>query len=271
MSWARYDDALPQNRKVAWLRAHGTTGVAALGLHLLLNTWSRHEGMQGFIPDYVPEQLAGRPWRKLIALLADDGCGMLTTVADGWMINDYDEYGDRDDGTPVDERKARLSKVRAEAGRRGGLAKAAKTASNATDLPPSKPPGKRKQSSSPVPVPVANSPTSLGSPNVPPGALPQVITAYVRSGRDAGVPTPEASQDRVQRSAARLLAEGYPLTTVIDAARNAAIGGWTDLATQLQRDASRASPATNGTTSTADQRFQAGLDLANQLDRKALP
>lgn len=115
-----------------------------------------------------------------------------------------------------------------------------------------------------------NSPTSEGSPNVPAGALPQVITAYVRSGRDAGVPTPEASQDRVQRSAARLLAEGYPLTTVIDAARNAAVGGWTDLATQLQRDASRASPATNGTTSTADQRFQAGLNLADQLDRKAL-
>lgn len=270
MSWARYDDALPHNRKVAWLRANGTAGVAALGLHLLLNTWSRHEGMQGFIPAYVPEQLAGRPWRKLVALLGEDGCGMLTAVDDGWMINDYDEYGDRDDGTPVDERKAKLSKVRAEAGRRGGLAKAAKTASNATALPASKRPGKAKQSSSPVPVPVANSPTSKGSPSVPAGALANVIRCYVTEGRAAGVPTPEQSQAKVERSARSLLAQGYDLAAVLDAAKNAAIGGWTDLATQLQRDAARASPTTNATASTADARFQHGIDIANQLERKAL-
>ena len=270
MSYALYDDNLPSNRKVAWLKAQGTKGIAALGLHVLANTWCRHEGMLGFVPSYVPEQLVGREWRKLVALLSDeDGCGMFVAVEGGWMINGYDEYG-RDDGRSADDRKAELSRKRAEAGRRGGLAKAkqhpGKRDSKTEDLPEAK----RKQSSSPTPIPT-NSPTSTGSRNVPAGALPQVITAYVRSGRDAGVPTPEASQDRVQRSAARLLAEGYPLTTVIDAARNAAIGGWTDLATQLQRDASRASPTTNGTTSTADQRFQAGLDLANQLDRKALP
>src|SRR5574337_2154942 len=104
MAWAFYDDALPHNRKVAWLRAQGTPGIAALGLHVLLNTWSRHEGMLGFIPSYVPEQQAGRQWRKLVALLAGDGCGMLVAVDGGWMINDYEQYG-RDDGLSVDEKK----------------------------------------------------------------------------------------------------------------------------------------------------------------------
>lgn len=272
MSWAKYDDALPQNRKTAWLRAHGVNGIAALGLHLLLNTWSRHEGMQGFIPEYVPEQLAGRPWRKLIELLADDGCGMLLAVEYGWMINDYDEYGDRDDGTPVDEKKARLSKVRAEAGRKGGNAKAAKAAGKATDLPSSKPPSNGKQSSSPVPIPVPTDlRTSQGSGNVPPGAVPRILRGYVQACRDAGVPAPEDAQDRVSRSARKLIAEGFPPEAVLEAARNAAVGGWTDLATQLQRDAARASPTTNGTTSTTDQRVSAALTLAADLERKALP
>lgn len=149
MSWARYDDGLPWNRKIAWLRAHGQAGIAALGLHLLANTWSRHEGMQGFIPTYMPEQLVGKPWRALVVLLADEGCGMFTAVDDGWMINDYEEYGDRDDGVPVEEKKARLSKVRKEAGRAGGLAKAAKASSKRS----SKPVAELKQTSTPVPVP----------------------------------------------------------------------------------------------------------------------
>jgi hypothetical protein len=135
MTWARYDDELPYNRKVAWLRAHGVEGIAALGLHLLANTWSRHEGQQGFIPTYMPEQLTGKPWAKLTALLVE--IGMFEALEDGWMIKDYDEYGDRDDGVPVSEKMARLSKVRAEAGRAGGLAKAGKRSSKPASNGPS--------------------------------------------------------------------------------------------------------------------------------------
>lgn len=116
-----------------------------------------------------------------------------------------------------------------------------------------------------------NSTTSLGSPTVPAGAVPQVVRVYVEACREAGVPAPEEAQARVERSGRSLLAQGYELAAVTNAARNAAAGGWTDLSTQMQRDASRASPATNGRPSTADQRFQAGLDLAAQLERKALP
>lgn len=149
MSWSRYDDELPMNRKVAWLKSHGVDGIAALGLHLLANTWSRHEGHQGFIPDYIPEQLVGRPWRKLTDLLADEAIGMFQPVDHGWMINDYENFGDRDDGVPVEEKKARLSKVRAEAGRAGGKAKASKSASKRV----AQLEANGKQSSSPVPVP----------------------------------------------------------------------------------------------------------------------
>lgn len=115
-----------------------------------------------------------------------------------------------------------------------------------------------------------NSTTSLGSGNVPAGAVPRIIRIYVDACRDAGVPAPEESQGRVERSARSLLTQDYPLADIEDAARNAAVGGWTDLTVQLQRDAARASPATNGRTSTADARFQAGLDLADQLERKAI-
>jgi hypothetical protein len=147
MSWARYDDELPYNRKVAWLRAHDLEGLSALALHLLANTWSRHEGHQGFIPSYIPEQLVGKQWRKLVALLVE--ICMFQATENGWMINDYDAYGDRDDGVPVDAKRARLAKIRAEAGRAGGLAKASNRASKqVAELQ-----ANGQQSSSPVPVP----------------------------------------------------------------------------------------------------------------------
>ena len=87
------------------------------------------------------------------------------------------------------------------------------------------------------------------------------------------MPTPDESQAKVDRSARSLLAQGIPLEDILEAARNAAVGGWTDLATQLQRDAARASPTTNGTTSTTDQRFNTATQLADRLEaaeRKAI-
>lgn len=111
-----------------------------------------------------------------------------------------------------------------------------------------------------------DSPTSKGSPTVPAGSVAQVIRAYVDSGQSVGMPTPEASQDKVSRSARLLLASGYPLDDVTDAARNAAVAGWTDLAVQLQRDAARASPAVTGSEgSTTDQRFTQSVDVGRQV------
>ena len=265
MSWAFYDDALPSNRKVAWLRAHGTPGIAALGLHLLLNTWSRHEGMQGFIPSYVPEQQAGRHWRALVNLLADDGCGMLVACDGGWMINDYDDYG-KDGGISATDRKARLSKVRAEAGRAGGLAKAGKRSSNSASKPVAVP----EQTSSPTPKP-PNSSTSPGSGNAPAGSMARIVTLYVDACRGAHLPAPEQSQARVEKSARSLYAQGFPLVDIEQAAVIAGREGWTDLATQLQRNAANSRSTVNGgKESTADLRFMAGNTLATELERKAI-
>lgn len=112
--------------------------------------------------------------------------------------------------------------------------------------------------------------SSEGSRTVPAGEVPRIVKTYVDACRDAGVPAPEDSQDRVSRSARKLIGEGFPLDDVLDAARNAAVGGWTDLATQLQRDAARIAPATNGGQSTTNLRVGAALQLAEDLERRAI-
>lgn len=119
MSWARYDDMLPMNKKIARLRAQGINGLAALGLHVLVNTWSRHEGAGGDIPAYIVEQLGGRHGSKLAAILHE--CGMFEECSDGWHIHDYEQYGERGQAEKASaERRAELSEKRAAAGRLGG-------------------------------------------------------------------------------------------------------------------------------------------------------
>lgn len=145
MTWARYDDMLALNSKVSWLRAQGRDGLAALGLHLLVNTWSRHEGAGGLIPGYVVEQLGGRHGQKLAGLLGQ--CGMFDDTEEGWRIHDYDKYSERGQAeTSAAERRADLSEKRAAAGRIGGSKRGSKpeATSRATE----------KQTPSPVPEPL---------------------------------------------------------------------------------------------------------------------
>jgi hypothetical protein len=68
----------------------------------------------------------------------------------------------------------------------------------------------------------------------------RAIRAYVESCPE---PPAAALQARVERQARELLTEGHPPDRVITAAANAGRGGWTDLATQLQRDAATVSNA----------------------------
>lgn len=137
MTWARYDDEFPMNRKVGKLVAQGVAGVAAIGLHLLANTYARHNGTSGRIEDHVPQLLCGSQGRKLARLLTE--AGMFDPhPSGGWTIHDYAEFHDPNDPEPnrsAAERKRVLSEKRADAGRLGGLAKAGKRSSNATDLP----------------------------------------------------------------------------------------------------------------------------------------
>lgn len=92
MTWARYDDMLPMNKKWIRLRTYGVEGAAALGLHLLANTWARHNGTAGHLDADVVEMLVGKPGKKLAGLL--EKVGMFEATVDGWQIHDYADYHD---------------------------------------------------------------------------------------------------------------------------------------------------------------------------------
>lgn len=137
MSWARYDDEFPMNHKVGRLVSMGKDGLAAIGLHLLANTYARHNGTAGVIEPHVPNLLCGSTTgRKLARILAEVGM-FDDRDAGGWTIHDYAEYHDPSDPDPdrsAADRKRDISEKRAAAGRRGGLAKAKQTSSKASSL-----------------------------------------------------------------------------------------------------------------------------------------
>lgn len=156
MSWARYDDELPMNRKVGELLSVGAPGCAALGLHVLANTWSRHNGTAGAIPAHQAGLLVGdaKLGRKLAGLLVS--VGMFDVLDCGWMIHDFHDYSDpNDDGRSAADRKADISAKRTVAGRKGGLAKAGKAGSKEEAL--------LEQTSGPEPVPAPRVPVRENS------------------------------------------------------------------------------------------------------------
>lgn len=148
MSWVRYDDELNINKKIVALKAEGITGFAALGLHLMLNAYARHNGLGGQIAKREVPVIAGKSdANKLARLLC--AVGMLDDNGDCWGIHDGDEYGAPDDpagDVSAAEKRRQISMKRAEAGRQGGLAKAGKRVANAKQ--------DTLQTSTPVPVPV---------------------------------------------------------------------------------------------------------------------
>jgi hypothetical protein len=159
MAWARYDDEFSLNRKVGRLVAQGQAGVAALGLHLLANTYSRHNGTGGVIEAHVPRLLCGPGGSKLARMLAD--VGMFDPREEGgWTVHDYDEFHDPSDPDPnrsAADRKKELSEKRAAAGRLGGQAKAAKAGGKPSGNGTGKSVAELEQTSSPVPVPPCSS------------------------------------------------------------------------------------------------------------------
>ena len=164
MGWARYDDELNYNRKIVALKAEGTAGIAAIGLHLLLNTHARNQGTGGRIGRREVNVIAGGTHGTKLARLLE-AVGMLDADGDGWQIHDCAEYGDPDDPAgevSAAEKRRQLGVKRAEAGRRGGQAKASKSVANGVAN------GEQGgwQSSTPVPVPVPDTTTSLPPPPV---------------------------------------------------------------------------------------------------------
>lgn len=241
MSWARYDDEFALNRKVGRLIARGKDGVAAIGLHLLANTYCRHNGTAGHVEAHVPGLLVGAFGSKLAQILEADGM-FDPDERGGWQIHDYAEFHDPNDPDPdrsAADRKRELSEKRAEAGRRGGLAKAKQTSSKATDLPEAKP----WQTPSPDPDPVPGTAngctetppprhgTTGGGKSSPTKKRGDVIRAYgqvaVAKAKVAG--TPITSDDGYARKAERTC-KGLPdldryITSYPDAPADA-IAAW---------------------------------------------
>lgn len=123
--WARIDDGWLTNPKMA---AAGKDGRALWIAGLLFAT---RELTDGFVPETALGLLCGSadvkknavknlttPWREGASPLWD-------LVDGGWMMHDYENY--QPSGSKVKETR----EVRAEAGRRGGLASAAKRQANA--------------------------------------------------------------------------------------------------------------------------------------------
>lgn len=169
MSWARYDDQLPMNKKWAKLRGKGVNGAAALGLHLLANTYCRHNGTGGLVEPHVVEMLVGKDGIKLAGLLVE--VGMFDVCEGGWTIHDYAEFHDPNDPDPdrsAAQRQKELSAKRAESGQKGGRVSASNRqakSKGASILLEANREANGEQTSTPDPVPDPVPTTSSSSIN----------------------------------------------------------------------------------------------------------
>jgi hypothetical protein len=162
VAWARLDDRFHEHRKVkkAW-----RCSPASVGLHVMAITYCAGHGTDGLVDvEFVEEKVPkDRDRERMIAALVD--AGLWELVDGGWVIHDFLEFNPS--RAETDEQRTHVSRVRAEAGRRGGLAKAAKHGGNsqvARQQTPSKLPCSNEASSSPDPTRPVN-PLEVGSPS----------------------------------------------------------------------------------------------------------
>lgn len=152
MVWVKIDEELPFHPKV--VRA----GPLALALHVCALCWCNQYLTDGFVPVAIVDQLvnfkgvaepvggvpgqfeAMRDVTNIALAIRLEECGMWEAVEGGWLIHDFLDY------QPSKEEVLALREERADAGRRGGLAKAKQT--------PSKPIANEVAKTCPVPVPV---------------------------------------------------------------------------------------------------------------------
>lgn len=233
-------NGMPDHPKVA--------GLSDGGFRLLVSMWcwcSRNETDGKVKAAIWTRQGDAKSRRELIAE------GLVERDGKDFLMHDYLEH------QMSAQEIADIRAKRQAAGRKGGKAKASALAS-------------AKQVPEPAPSkPVADldskkptySPTSTGNGNVPVGAAARIVKAYVESAKANDIPTPDESQNAVSRSARSLLDQGFSEEDVLEAARNAAVGGWTNLAAQLQRDSARANP-TATVQSVGEQRAHGAMEAA---------
>jgi hypothetical protein len=152
VSWARIDDKMAYGAKTL------SAGNEAVGAWVRMLAWSCERGTDGLVPRYVALNIAGKP--KVIARLVQ--ARMLDQDGDDYRIHDFLDWN------PSYEEATGRKQARAEAGRRGGLAKALANAKQtpskqlATSLPNEEQnDSKRVAKSCPLPRPLERSSISL--------------------------------------------------------------------------------------------------------------
>lgn len=197
MSWVKLDDHLFQNPKAV---AAGKNGRALFfaGLCYAAQTLS-----DGFLAAPVLPQIAG--WAEVPAKPTArrlEDVGLWLPGSEGWQINDYLKYN------PSREKVLATREARAEAGRRGGEAKAVANGKQIASPV-------AKLNSAPFPLPLENSPHPLEPKQADPQAVdeegfswPKVwdhVAAFKLEARQAISPplgAPERWRDKARKNAA---------------------------------------------------------------------
>lgn len=263
MAWARIDDAFDDHPKVLALLDHDE-GAAAIGLWTLCLTWAhrntRRKGKTpGRLPGSLPRRYLGIQGKQMADLLVQ--VGLWEVTEDGWAIHDFDEY------LPTEQTKA----ARSEAGKRGAAKRWAGKQAGADSNEPSPdsnlPSGSQDGASddlandgsraparraipkgiAPTPTPEPVPPSAGSAPPSPPADRPlnagDVVAAYMDGAKAGGLPAPtEVLRGRVGKRAGALIKAQTDPQALLTAAFNCGAGGWTDIDTQLQRDAAAAKP-----------------------------
>lgn len=229
MTWVKLDDQFHAHPKAA--RAFATCD-ASLGLHMLAMSYAGCFGTEGhidvvFVKTKVPS--AAKRAKSVSALVES---GLWDVTENGWKIHDWEIYN----GDAESREAARKAKV--EAGRKGGLAKAANAAA-ASKTPSSELAGAKQALGgvlvAPSPSPVLTT-TAMSGENAEPVAphsideardrlqsaqVQQVFDAWLRARAEQSGTRPTAKLDDKRRKLIRRALASHGLDDVL-----AAVVGW---------------------------------------------
>lgn len=98
MAWFKVDDAFHSSKPV--MRIPRRYRAAAVGLWTLAGTWSSQEEMDGFIPEYVLEEVCGTPAlaatlvraRLWVQVTQESQEGSSVSGESGWQFRNWSEY-----------------------------------------------------------------------------------------------------------------------------------------------------------------------------------
>lgn len=86
MPWFKIDDGFTNSKPV--LRLQRRVRASAIGLWTLAGAWSAKELTDGFVPEYVIEELASTP--AIAAHLVK--CGLWENAEEGWQFKGWEKY-----------------------------------------------------------------------------------------------------------------------------------------------------------------------------------